>query len=146
MNAPLHGDTGEEGKRPSTSRAHPRIYTVLIALTVWFVIAIWSFAGAGVTDYLLVVVSGFIFAATTLSLILFRVGGRRSGGTETSSYETSPYEEPSFRDWVKLDYETWGGRLTGAEAATQILLPIAAAAVGMTLIGIIFLIAEHNAA
>lgn len=143
MNAPLHGDTGEGTKRPSTSRAHPRIYTVLIALTVWFVIAIWAFAGAGVTDYLLVIVSGFFFVAVALPLILFQVGGRRSGGTETAAYSG---KEPSFRDWIKLDYETWGGRLSGAEAATQILLPIAAAAVGMTLIGIIFRIAEHSAA
>jgi hypothetical protein len=142
MNAPVHGDIGEDTKRPSTSRAHPRIYTVLIALTVWFVIAIWSFAGAGVTDYLLVIVSGFFFVAMALPLILFQVGRHRSGETAANNNQ----KEASFRDWIKLDYETWGGRLSGAEAATQILLPIAAAAVGMTLIGIIFRIAEHSAA
>jgi hypothetical protein len=32
----------------------------------------------------------------------------------------------------------FGGKVSGAEAAAQILLPIAAAAVGMTAIGIIF--------
>ena len=143
MNVPVQGNNGQDTKHSSTSRAHPRIYTVLIALTVWFVIAIWSFAGAGVTDYLLFIVSGFFFVAMVLPLILFRVGGRRSGGTETAGYAD---QDPPFREWVKLDYETWGGRLRGAEAATQILLPIAAAAVGMTLIGIIFQIAEHGAA
>ncbi len=143
MNAPVHEDVGEKTKRPSTSRAHPLVYTVLIGLTAWFVIAIWNFAGAGVTDYLLVIVGGFFFVAVTLPLILFQVGGRRLGGTETAEYGD---KEPTFRDWAKSDYETSSGRLSGAEAATQILLPIAAAAVGMTLIGIIFRIAEHSVA
>jgi hypothetical protein len=27
---------------------HPRVYTILIGLTAWFALAVWSFAGAAV--------------------------------------------------------------------------------------------------
>jgi hypothetical protein len=37
------------------------------------------------------------------------------------------------------------GRLSGAQAATQILLPIAAVAIGMTVFGIALHVAEHAA-
>ena len=58
-------------------------------LAAWFALAVWSFAGDGVVDYLLFIVSGFVYIAV------------------------------------------------------QILLPIGAAAVGITAIGIVFHIAEH---
>jgi hypothetical protein len=45
---------------------------------------------------------------------------------------------PTGRIRAGWDYETRTGRIRGAQAAVQILLPIIAAAVGMTLIGIIF--------
>jgi hypothetical protein len=51
---------------------------------------------------------------------------------------------PSLRDWVTWDFETWQDRLSGAQAALHILLPIAAAAVGMTAFGILFQIAQHG--
>ena len=104
----------------------------------------WSFAGGGVTDYLLFIVSGFIFVVIALSLILSRVGH----GNDTVETKAAPDTVPqrSLRDWAALDFDTWAGRLTGTEAAVQILLPIAAAAVGMTAIGIVFHLAEHAGA
>jgi hypothetical protein len=48
------------------------------------------------------------------------------------------FGDPPLREWAGWDYETRTGRIRGAQAAVQILLPIIAAAVGMTLIGIIF--------
>lgn len=127
-----------------TSRLHPRVYALLIALALWFVLAVWSFAGGGVTDYLLFIVSGFIFVVVALSLILSRVGH----GNDTVETKAAPDTVPqrSLRDWAALDFDTWAGRLTGTEAAVQILLPIAAAAVGMTAIGIVFHLAEHAGA
>jgi L-asparagine transporter-like permease len=107
---------------------HPRVYTILIGLTAWFALAVWSFAGVGLVNYLLFVVCGFLFVAVALMLILSSVG-------HTTARED---QKPSFRDWARRGYETWAGEVSGAEAATQILLPIAAAAVGMTAIGIIF--------
>ena len=122
---------------PATNRMHRRVYTLVIAFAAWFALAVWSFAGSGVTDYLLFVVSCFVFIAVALPLILSRV--KRAD-------ESSPRDqEPSLRAWAAGEYETWTGRLSGAAAAAQLLLPIAAAAVGMTLIGIVFLFAEHAA-
>jgi hypothetical protein len=54
--------------RPTTSWLHPRVYGAVIDLVTWFVVWVWSFAGIGVTDYLLFIVSGFIFIAVSLPL------------------------------------------------------------------------------
>lgn len=129
-----HGDNGRH--RPLTNWLHPRVYRMLIALAAWFALAVWSFAGSGVTDYLLFIVNSFFFVAIMLPFILSRVG--RDGAAANDGKELSLHE------WAAWDYDTWTGRLSGTEAATQILLPIAAAAVGMTVIGIIFRITEHS--
>ena len=118
-------------RRPSTNWMHPRVHTILIAVTAWFALAVWSFAGQGIVNYLLFIVSGFIFVAVALPLILSYVGRDSRAATHDES-------APSLRDWAKCEYETSAGKLSGAEAATQILLPVAAAAVGMTAIGLIF--------
>jgi hypothetical protein len=133
----LHGDR-ERQRVPVTSRAHPGIYAILIGLTIWFILAAWSFAGSGVTNYLLFIVSAFLCVAIALPLILFRVAR-----TRPSLQGRSPQglEQPPLRDWMRLRYETWTGRLSGANAVTQILLPIAAAAFGMTAIGIAYRLA-----
>jgi hypothetical protein len=74
MNTPINQkDSSMEAARSVTRWLHPRVYAVLIGLALWFVLWIWSFAGPGVTDYLLVIVSGFILVAVTLTLILSRV-------------------------------------------------------------------------
>jgi hypothetical protein len=128
--------------RPTTSWLHPRVYAAVIGLVVWFVVWVWSFAGVGVTDYLLFIVSGFFFIAVSLPLILSRVGRAHNA---TNGDATKRDDKPApFRDWARGDFDTWQGRLTGAQAAMQIILPIAAAAFGMTAIGIAFHIAEHG--
>ncbi|MGA8611347.1 MAG: hypothetical protein WB760_06465 [Xanthobacteraceae bacterium] len=136
--------THDGRRRPLTNWLHPRVYGILIALTAWFALAVWNFAGGGGTDYLLFIVSGFIFVAVMLPAILSRVGHNDPGHNVNESAKEHT-KEPSLHDWAACDYDTWTGPLSGAAAATQILLPIAAAAVGMTLIGIIFRIAEHSA-
>jgi hypothetical protein len=120
----------------ATSVLHPRVWTLLIGFAAWFALAVWSFAGGGLSDYLLVIVSGFIFVVVTLQLILSRVGRKNA----TAEHDA----QPSLRDWAKFDFETWQGRLSGTEAALQILLPIGIAALGMTAFGIVFHIAERG--
>jgi hypothetical protein len=46
---------------------------VLIGLALWFALAVWGFAGPGDTDYLLVIVSGFVCIVVAL---LQREGAR----------------------------------------------------------------------
>jgi hypothetical protein len=118
-----------------TRRLHPRVYALMIGLALWLVLSVWLFAGNGVADYLLAIVSGFIVIAVALPLILSRV---------TRIDDATVDDKPqSFRDWSAADFDTWQGRLSGAQAATQILLPIAAVAIGMTVFGIALHVAEH---
>jgi hypothetical protein len=130
----LRGNT----QRPVTSWLHPGVYGLMIALTAWFALAVWSFAGSGLVNYLLFVVSGFMFVAVALTLVLSRVG--HTGAA------TGHDKALSLRAWARWDYDTWTGPLKGSQAAVQILLPLAAAAVGMTVIGLIFHFAEHAVA
>jgi len=55
-------DIDNDTPRPVTSGLHPRVYTLLIVLAAWFALAVWSFAGDGVVDYLLFIVSGFVYS------------------------------------------------------------------------------------
>src|SRR5437588_12413556 len=136
MNAEPHQNHGStQPARPVTAWLHPRVYTVLIVLTAWFAVAVWSFVGAGLVDYLLVIVSGFIFVTMALILILSRVGRTDNPADQPPPFNPAD-KPPPFREWARWDYETSAGRLPGAQAATQILLPIVAAAVGMTVIGL----------
>jgi hypothetical protein len=133
----------DRAKRLVTSGLHPRVYAAMIALSLWFVVWVWSFfsagAGAGVAGYLLFIVSGFIGVVIALQLILSSV--RRP--TEIPNSNTAKDDTPSFQDWVRGYFDTEDGPLRSAEAATIILLPIAAAAVGMMIFGIEFQIVEH---
>lgn len=120
---------------PVTARLHSRVYAALIGLSAWLVLSLWLFAGGGVADYLLFIVGGFVVVVVALQWILSRVGRNEGAGQPA---------EPSFHDWAAADFDTWQGRLPGKEAATQILLPIAAVAVGMTIFGLALLFAEHQ--
>ena len=120
---------------PVTSWLHPHVYALLIGFAGWFALAVWSFAGSGVTDYLLVIVSGFIFVEWRCS------SSCRASGTRTRWRKSAGRH---CATWVTWDFDTWQDRLSGAQAALQILLPIAVAALGMTAFGIAFHIAEHG--
>jgi len=113
----------------TTSLLHPRVYALIMGLAGWLVLSVWIFSGVGSTDYLLAIVSGFIFIAVALPFILSRLQHPGSEG-------------PSFRAWVSVDFDTWTGRLRGSHAAIEILLPIAAVAFGMTAFGIVLHLVE----
>jgi hypothetical protein len=142
-------DNGKVVARPATSGLHPGVYALLIGLAGWFALSVWSFAGAvpsalapllryvSVTDYLLFVVSSFIFIVVALLTILSQVG-------RSNTKTTGDHDRQSFRQWTLSDFDTWQGRLSGMQAALQILLPIAVAAFGMTAFGIVFHIAERG--
>jgi len=123
-------------RRRSTGRLPRWVYRALLCMVAWFALAAWIFAGPGPTDYLLFIVSGFIVVVAALVLILSRVGG---GSGERGRGE----DQPSFSDRAGWDLEVYQTRLTVGQAATQVLLPLATAAFGMTAIGIALHIAEH---
>jgi hypothetical protein len=128
---------------PTGSSLHPRIYTIVNGLAVWFVLAAWIFAGGGISDYLLLIVSGFIGVCIGLTLILASVATVEKLPTGEPS-EGEPKRQ-SFRDWARGSFGTWSGPLSGKQATVQVLLPFAAAALGMTIFGFLLRFAAAGA-
>jgi hypothetical protein len=113
-------------KRPATSHLHPRVYLAIAGLTVLYVLSVWyGFASGRYTDYLLVVVTGFIALSVGLTYLAWRVRQKsvRPGSSRKSSED--------FRDWAKSDVVIGQERMKGYAATIEILLPIAAIAFGM---------------
>jgi hypothetical protein len=124
-------------KVPSTGRLHPLVWTAMLGLIVWFVLAVWGFGTEGYADWLLAVVSGFVLIAVAIPLILAGVARRnRDEAAEKSE---------AFGEWAKGEFETWQDHVKGANAAAEIALPIAAAAAGMTAFAIVFHYAAAHA-
>ena len=123
-----------EPNRPVADRLHPKIWALLIGFVIWFAVAIWSFGTGGYVDWLLTVVSAFLVIAVLLPVILSRVARDRSKRVRGT-----------LRDWASGDFQTWQDREKGIEAAAEIVLPIAAAAIGMTAIAIVFHYAAAHA-
>lgn len=123
--------------RTSTDRLHPLVWITLIGFIVWFVVALWGFGIGGYVDWLLVVVSGFILMAVLLPLTLSRVWRH--------THEDEARNRTSFRDWATGEFQTWQDRAKGTNAAVEIIMPIAAAAIGMTAFAIIFHYAAAHA-
>jgi hypothetical protein len=127
---------GGDMRRPVTSILHRDVYLVVAGLAVWMVLSVWLFASSGgITDYLLFIVSGFILIVVALVWILSRLG-RRAAKLQA--------EQPTLREWTHSDFEIGQGgdrsRLSSPQAATLILLPLAAVAFGMTLFGVVYLL------
>jgi len=127
-----------------TDRLHSRVYAILIGLALWTALWVWSFVGGGETDYLLFIVTGFIVVVVALQLVLMRVQRADKAADADNSADDSKDGALSFRQWALGEFETERGRLRAAEAALLILLPIAAAAIGMMAFGIEFQIVEHG--
>jgi hypothetical protein len=142
MSQAIRSDTASEGfamsseriphNRPVFDHLPPNVYRTATAMVVWFVVAAWAlFDRQGYTGFLLAMITLLLFIAVTLPWLLSRIGRKRA-------QDQSP--EPSFQDWRFGDFAVWGSRIRGAHAAIDMLLPFVAAAVGMTLIGIVFAI------
>ena len=89
-----------------------------------------SFHGPTTSD----VVSGLLIVAVAIPYVIWRVW--RANTDERAD------DRMSFREWTSSQFETWQDHQKGSSAATEIILPIAAAAVGMTA----FAIVSHYAA
>jgi hypothetical protein len=121
-------------ERPATKRLPRWVYRLLLFAVAWFAFAVWIFAGPAATEYLLFIVSGFVFVVTALVLILSQV---RRDPAESRRQDDPPQERTGW------DLDIYQTRLSVSEAALQILLPLGTAAFGMTAIGIVWHIAAH---
>jgi hypothetical protein len=109
---------------------HPFVYFAAAGCLLWFVLLAWVFfGGQGYTDLALVVVSGFFLMAMAVPFVLWLVYRKYRSGSDGS---------PSLREWAAGDFEIQQGRRKAVDAAIEILLPLAAAAVGMTAMGLVF--------
>lgn len=128
--------------RRLSHRLHPRVYTAMAMLAGWIAVAVWAFGTDSYSDYLLAIVSGFIFIVVALAYVLSRVGTRDPGAPPRERARET--ERESFRDWALGEFDTWQDRVSASNAAVEILLPMAAIAFGMTAIGVVYLIVHST--
>ena len=118
--------------RPTSANLHPVVYLCMAGSAAWFVAAAWmSLGGGGHTGFLLTVVTGFFLMAAAIPFLLWLTWHRR--GADCDGRATA-----SFRDWASGEFEVLQERRPAIGAAFEALLPMTAAAVGMTGLGLIF--------
>lgn len=128
-----------EHNRPIFDYFHPKIYATAIGLVAWFALAAWilfdhQFGKPDDMSLPLAMVSVLLLIAVLLPLALSLVWKRHR-----MPYDHHP-QNTTFRDWRLGDFVVWDSRLKSTHAAIDMLLPLAAAALGLTAIGIVFLI------
>ncbi len=119
---------------------HPFIYKIAIGLVALFVVAAWAaFDRQGDTGENLVMVTFLLFVAVMIPLLMWLTWKRRQTPQPTLQGPIS------FRDWAKGSVDVWQSHVKGSDAAINALLPIAAVAIGMVLLGVAFDIVRHFA-
>ena len=98
---PNQDDLNQTSAQRGSDTLHSRVYALLIGFAAWFALAVWSFAGSGVTDYLLVIVSGFIFIVVALQLILSCVGRTNDAAASRQSAVIARLGGRRFRDLAR---------------------------------------------
>ena len=130
----------EEARRHNrliSNHLHPLVYLAAVGLGFWFVAAVWIvFSGYQDMELPLWVVSGLFLMAVAIPSAMWLTWRRHADARGKA---------PPLRDWASGDFETAQGRRKAASAAVEMLLPIAAAAFGMTVLGIVFYVAEAGA-
>ena len=117
--------------QPVSQDLPPQLRAIIVALAVWLIVSVWGFVGAGYTPLVLAIVSMFIVVAVGLPLLLGLIARRHRVGN------ADPAESDSLSEWLGRDFAAHTGRMRGAVAAAQILLPIAAVAFGMTIFALV---------
>lgn len=122
--------------RPANDALHPLVYRAMIGLTIWLVLSAWALFSRGAYEGLtLSVISFFFLILVGIPVLLWRTWQHNADPREQHDHN-----EP-FSEWASNSFATWTGGISGREAATQILLPIAAVAIGMTVFGLTYLFA-----
>jgi hypothetical protein len=126
--------------RPISDSLHPLVNIAIISLVLMFVAAVWMFFDSGPYEaWLDVVVTGLFVIAIAIPTLLWLTWRRNADSARDDS-------QLSFRDWAAGDFNTLTGPVKGADATAEVLLPIAAVAVGMTVLGLVFHIIASGAA
>ncbi len=119
-------------REPAHSDLHPLVYKTMIALTGWLVLSIWLLFDRGrYVGLNLVVITTFFLVLVGIPVMLW-LSWRREAPDE------QPAQVDRYPDWIAHAFSTWTGDISGREAAMQILLPLAAVSIGMTIFGLVF--------
>lgn len=125
---------------PISDSLHPLVNMAIIGAALMFVAAVWIFFDSGPYEaWLDVVVTGLFVIAIAIPALLWLTWRRNADGARDDSHL-------SFRDWAAGEFDTLTGPVKGANATAEVLLPIAAVAVGMTVLGLVFHIIASGAA
>lgn len=116
---------------PVSPLLHRNVHWIIVGLAVWLLLSVWGFAGTGYTGLVLTVVSLFIGIAVMLPLTMWQIAKRRS------RIEPDDDTDPSFGEWLSRDFDAQSGRVKASAAAVEIILPIAAVAIGMTVFALV---------
>ncbi|MDH2341206.1 hypothetical protein QCM77_04780 [Bradyrhizobium sp. SSUT18] len=131
MNEPL-----EQRREPSLdapSGFHPLVYKAAIGFVALFVAAAWvAFDRQSDIELPLAMLSVLLFVAVLLPYLLWRIW--RTGQTRPPTLKTNK----GFRKWMKGSTQVWQSRLKNSDAAIDMLLPLAAVALGLVALGIVF--------
>ena len=124
---------------PISDNLHPAVNMAIIGLVSMFVAAVWMFFDSDPYGaWLDVVVTGLFVVAIAIPAICWLTWRRNADDVRGGSL--------SFRDWAAAEFDTSTGPVKGANATAEVLLPIAAVAVGMTVLGLVFHIIASGAA
>lgn len=129
MNSRLDQDNSQ-----TSDQLHPFVYAALAGLAFWLVTAAWIFFSQwGYLRLDLGIVSALVFMLIAIPTMIHLVG--------QTADRTSSVGRP-FGAWLCGYFDISQGRRKSTSATVEILLPMAAAAVGITAIGIVFRITE----
>jgi hypothetical protein len=125
--------------RPASDGLHPAIYGVIVALTAWFVLSVWALFSGGYASMDDLVITVFFVMAVGIPAVIWGVWrSHRDDGEKQPA--------PPFGRWIAGEFQTWTGRQKSSLAAVEVLLPIAAVAIGSTIFGLVFRIVALTAA
>ena len=125
---------------PISDSLHPLVNMAIIGLVLMFVAAMWMFFDSDPYGaWLDVVVTGLFVIAIAIPALCWLTWRRNADDARDDGH-------PSFHDWAMGEFDTWTGPVKGANATAEVLLPIAAVAIGMTVLGLVFHIIASGAA
>jgi H+/Cl- antiporter ClcA len=129
-------DHAHRHRRLVHDELHPLIYETLAGLAIWFVLSVWLLFDRGPGSYVgltFAMISVFFIIVVGIPVLIW-LTWRRNAAAARQSDNVEP-----FQSWSLHRFKTWTGEISGREAATQILLPIVAVSIGITIFGLVFL-------
>ncbi|MBV8188983.1 MAG: hypothetical protein JOY64_16605 [Alphaproteobacteria bacterium] len=124
---------------PRSALFHPALFKAALLLAGLFVLSAWGFAGGGISDIALAVVTYVFLVAAGLVSALALTRRRHP----RPDLDEGPKPNDPFDLWADREVEISTGPMRGRIATVETLLPIAAVAVGMVAFALVLHFAGH---